>query len=37
MKLNSKMLLMNNFPILLAAFQLVPWEFLYYEKDASVI
>lgn len=37
MKLNSKMLLMNDFPISLAGFKLVTWEFPSYEKDTFVI
>lgn len=37
MKLNSKLLLINNFLILLTGFQLVTWEFPYYEKDTFVI
>lgn len=36
MKLNSKMLLLNNFPVLLAGFQLATWELLYYEKGTFV-
>lgn len=35
--LNSKMLLMNNFPGLLAGFQLVTWEFPYYGRETFVI
>lgn len=34
MKLNSNMFLTNNFPILLAGFQSVTWEFPCYGKEA---
>lgn len=36
MKLNSKLLLINNFLILLTGFQLVTWEFPYYESDIAI-